>query len=267
MSARSRSLIVCYHGVSDTWDHQLAVRTRAFERQLRSILFRGYEPVTAATAISGDRKFLHVTFDDAFKNVVNGLPVLERLKIPSTVFACADYANDGRPLDVPRLADEAVSNPEHLATMTWDDLRALAERGVEVGSHTLTHRSLPGLSDHELDRELRESRALIEDQLGRPCRYFAYPWGEHDDRVRTATETAGYEAAFALRGGADWRDPYALPRIDIYRKDHLVRATLKTSVARPAGSGLRRLLNRSSAFMAALSPCVVSSCMALDVFV
>ena len=223
-----------------------------------------YEPVTAATAISGDRKFLQVTFDDAFKNVVNGLPVLERLKIPSTVFACADYANDGRPLDVPRLADEAVSNPEHLATMTWDDLRALAERGVEVGSHTLTHRACPGSPITSLIASFASHGHSIQDQLGRPCRYFAYPWGEHDDRVRTATETAGYEAAFALRGGADWRDPDALPRIDIYRNDHLVRATLKTSVARPAGSGLQRLLRRSSVLMVGPSPCVVSTCMALD---
>jgi peptidoglycan/xylan/chitin deacetylase (PgdA/CDA1 family) len=244
MSRRSRGLILCYHGVSDTWEHQLAVRPGAFERQLRSLLFRGYRPVPTAEAVRGGGKFLHVTFDDGYKNVTNALPALERLSIPSTLFACADYAVDGRPLDVPRLVVEAAAHPEHLATLTWDELRALADRGVEIGSHTLTHPRLPDLSDGELQRELADSRERIEAEIDRPCRYLAYPYGQHDERVRAATRGAGYEAAFALRNGADAREPYALPRIDLYRKDHLLRAMLKTSFVMPVGSRLIRLLDR-----------------------
>ena len=115
----------------------------------------------------------------------------------------------------------------------FDAFKALAEQ--------------PTLSDAELDHELRESRRLFEAELARPCRYLAYPWGEHDERIRAATRRAGYDAAFALRRGADGRDPYAVPRIDIYRKDHLLRAILKTSMVQPAGSGLLRLLQRSNA--------------------
>ena len=65
--------------------------------------------------------------------------------------------------------------------MTWDELRALAERGVEIGSHTLTHPHLPLLSDEELLRELGDSREQFEAELNRPCRYLAYPYGENDD--------------------------------------------------------------------------------------
>jgi peptidoglycan/xylan/chitin deacetylase (PgdA/CDA1 family) len=231
-------MILCYHGVSDAWEHALAVRPSALERQLQALLRRGYRPTTAETALQGGRKVLHVTFDDAFRNVGSAIPALERLGVPATVFVCADYASDGRPLQVPRLAEEAKAHPEHLATMTWDQLRGLAERGFEIASHTMTHENLPTLSDAELERELRESKQLIETELGRACRYLAYPWGEHDDRVRAATRKAGYEAAFALRGGANGGDRYAVPRIDLYRKDHLVRAMLKTSFVQPAGSRL-----------------------------
>ena len=140
------------------------------------------------------------------------------------------------------LASEAIAHPEHLATLHWDELRALAERGVEIGSHTLTHARLPTLSDSELRRELQESRMLFEAELGRPCRYIAYPWGEHDNRVRTATRAAGYEAAFALRAGADSQDPYALPRIDIFRKDHLLHTIVKTSFLMPVAWRLRQRL-------------------------
>lgn len=240
-------MILCYHAVSDSWDHPLAVRPLAFERQLRTLLYRGYRAVTASQSVHARGRFLHVTFDDGYKNTRNALPALERLGIPSSIFACADYAADGRPLDVPRLAGEAAAHPEHLATLTWDELRALAERGVEIGSHTLTHARLPTLSDSDLRCELRESRMLFETELGRPCRYIAYPWGEHDKRVRTATRAAGYEAAFALRAGADARDPYALPRIDIFREDYLLRTIVKTSFLMPVAWRVRRIVSRSEA--------------------
>ena len=147
---------------------------------------------------------------------------------------------------MPRLVAEAAAHPEHLATMTWDELRALAERGVEIGSHTITHPHLPDLTDGELERELAESRELIEAELDRPCRYIAYPYGEHDPRVRTAVSAAGYEAAFALGDGAQLGDRFALPRIDLYRNDHLLRATLKTSFIKPVGSRLLKLVNRNA---------------------
>ena len=34
-------------------------------------------------------------------------------------------------------------HPEELATMTWNERRAVAERGIGIGSHTLTHPHLP----------------------------------------------------------------------------------------------------------------------------
>jgi peptidoglycan/xylan/chitin deacetylase (PgdA/CDA1 family) len=141
-------------------------------------LRRGYRPVGAADAVAGGAKLLHVTFDDAFNSVADAVPILERLGIPATVFACSGYADDGRPLDVPELARFVEAEPQHLATMDWDALRGLAERGVEIGSHTVTHAHLMRLSDAELDHELRESRGRCEAELARPCRFIAYPFGE-----------------------------------------------------------------------------------------
>lgn len=135
-----------------------------------------------------------------------------------------------------------------MATMTWAELAALSERGVEVGSHTLTHPHLPRLSDEELRRELVESRERLQDKLGRSCRYLAYPFGDDDERVHRAAERAGYEAAFALRATADPFDRYAIPRVDIYRKDTLLHTTLKTSLARRpavAAASWVRALSRS----------------------
>jgi peptidoglycan/xylan/chitin deacetylase (PgdA/CDA1 family) len=243
-----RPLVLCYHSVSYGWDHALAVTPRAFERQLRSLLRRGYRPLASGDLLRGPRRGLHVTFDDAYRSVLGAVPTLRRLGLPATVFVSTAFADaGGRPLDVPELAEAAAAQPDELATMSWDELRTIVGDGVEIGSHTVSHAHLPRLSDAELDRELGEGRARVEDEIGRPCRFFAYPYGEHDERVQDAVRRAGYKAAFALAAGADRANPYALPRIDLYRRDSLLRATLKTSFVKPHGSALLQRLRAGSA--------------------
>jgi peptidoglycan/xylan/chitin deacetylase (PgdA/CDA1 family) len=222
-------LVLCYHAVSDDWQHVLAVRPRAIRDQLHALLRRGYAPATAEEITAGEGRRLHVTFDDAYRSVATVLPELERLGVFCTIFACADYAHDGRPLAVPELAAEADAHPAELATMTVDQLRDLAERGIEIGSHTSTHAHLTQLSETELELELSGSRARLEDELGQRCRFLAYPYGEHDARVRAAARSAGYEAAFALRSQGPLIDPFAVPRVGIYRGDSRLRSRLKTS--------------------------------------
>jgi peptidoglycan/xylan/chitin deacetylase (PgdA/CDA1 family) len=226
---RFQPLVLCYHAVSESWPHLLSVTPRAFARQLHSLVLRGYRPVSAAAALAGNGRAFHVTFDDAFTSIANALPTLERLRVPATVFACPSYADDGRPLAVPELAAEAAAYPNELSTMTWDELRDLSDRNVVIGSHTLSHAHLTQLSDTELDRELRESRERIEAELGRPCPFVAYPYGDDDDRVHRAARAAGYEAGFAAPGRLVPPSVHALPRVGVFRRDGLIRVTLKTT--------------------------------------
>lgn len=212
---------------------------RQLERQLRLLTRLGHRPASAADAADG-RPGLHVTFDDAYANVESALPVLESLGLSASVFACSSYADDGRPLAIPELAGEASRHPQELATMDWDALRGLAERGVEIGSHTVSHAHLTRLGDEELARELRTSKERIEEELRRPCAYLAFPYGEEDGRVRAAARAAGYDAAFALPGRSRPRDRFAIARVGVYRRDGAARFLLKASGAyEPAGALLR----------------------------
>lgn len=243
MSARFRSLVLCYHAVSERWQHALAIPEQTLERQVRLLLRRGFRPASLREAATGARRVLQVTFDDAYVSVGRVLPTLERLGVRSTLFVCSGYADDGRPLAVPELADDAAALPGELATMAWDELAGWAERGVEIGSHTVSHPHLTQLADAELERELRESRERIEERLSRPCPYVAYPYGDDDERVHAAARRAGYEGAFALPGREQPVDPFALPRVGIYRKDTLPRMTAKTTawLRRPAVTALTRM--------------------------
>jgi len=216
-----RSVVLCYHAVSPTWVHRLCIDPDLLLRQVRVL-----------------RRFarVHVTFDDAFRSIESVLPKLRDLGVLVTVFICSGYADrGGAPLLVPELESADRDDLEGLLTMSWDDLRRLGASGVALGSHTVTHAHLTRVEDTELGRELSESKQRIEDELGRSCRLLAYPYGEHDERVRTAARNAGYERAFGLREPRG--DPFALPRVDLYRRHTVLRTLVRVanfSLSRPA---------------------------------
>jgi peptidoglycan/xylan/chitin deacetylase (PgdA/CDA1 family) len=216
-------------------------------RQLEVLLGRGFRPADLPDALGfGNRRLLHVTFDDAFASVAQAVPVLQQLGIPFTVFVCTDFADRGRPLDIPELESQVRDYPGELATMDWAQLARLPADLVEIGSHTVSHAHLTRLADDQLTRELTESRQRIENQLGRPCRYLAYPFGEEDRRVRAAACEAGYVAAFALPGNPGRRDDYAIPRLGLYAHDTPARTAIKVSWPGRRVSLMRRRVRRKA---------------------
>lgn len=223
-------LVLCYHGASAEWDTGLSIDPSEIERQVSELVARGYRGVAAHELEDRRGRLLHVTFDDAYRSVERVLPALERLGVPATVFVCTALADEGRAVEIPELAAERHAFAAELLTLDWNRLRELAERGVEIGSHSRTHAHLTELSDRELASELDGSRAEIEDALGRPCRLLAYPFGEHDARVRAAAAGAGYDAAFGLPGRIVPLDRFALPRVGVYRRDTPRRVRLKASL-------------------------------------
>jgi peptidoglycan/xylan/chitin deacetylase (PgdA/CDA1 family) len=110
--------------------------------------------------------------------------------------------------------------------MTWDHVRALANAGMDVESHTKSHRVLQTLGRHELHDELAGSKHELEKQIGRKVHAVAYPVGRrvaHITAIREAVQDAGYRLGFTNASGASriWPRPFAnmLPtdRFDVRR--------------------------------------------------
>jgi peptidoglycan/xylan/chitin deacetylase (PgdA/CDA1 family) len=243
-------LVLCYHAASATWDDALSIPPETILGTVRRLLRRGYRGVTTADAAAPGRgRRLHVTFDDAYRSIAETATELVGMGVGVTVFACSGYADTGAPLAVPELAAEAEAHPTELATMTWDELATLARSGVTIGSHTVSHAHLPALSLEEITREIDASRAAIQQRLGIECETIAYPFGEHDERVRAAARAAGYQTAFALARSGEF-DVYAVPRVDLYRRDGTFVTRLKTGAARRPlvtlldATGVRRTTRR-----------------------
>lgn len=101
--------------------------------------------------------------------------------------------------------------------MTKAEVRALHERGHEIGSHTESHPILTGLDDAQLAHELRASKRALADWTGADVRGFCYPNGTYDDRVVRAVAEAGYVHACGTQSGLNLpgADPLRLVRVPI----------------------------------------------------
>ncbi|HXX68223.1 MAG TPA: polysaccharide deacetylase family protein [Polyangiaceae bacterium] len=141
--------------------------------------------------------------------------------------------------EVERAADVCLSSDEERGLadaliMTWDHVAALRAAGMDVQSHTHTHRVLQTLGPGELDRELRVSRALLERVLGAPVRAVSYPVGRSvrtSPEIVLAVQAAGYELGFSNGTGVNGIrsfDPFDVRRVAMDRSmpDSLFRATL-----------------------------------------
>jgi peptidoglycan/xylan/chitin deacetylase (PgdA/CDA1 family) len=104
--------------------------------------------------------------------------------------------------------------------MTWDDARALAAAGIELGGHTVSHEILSRLDRASAEREVSGSRAALERALAVESASFAYPFGRRWDYNRDAKEVvraAGFASAATTHAGTNTAasDRYELKRIMI----------------------------------------------------
>jgi len=215
-------LVLCYHALSHDWQADLSVTPARFAEQLTYLSDHGYRGVTFTEALTGklDGPCVAITFDDGYvSNYELARPILADHGMPATVFVPTDYLGGG-PMSWPGI-DRWIGTPseDELRPMSWNQARTLHSEGWELGSHTLSHPRLTEVPDEQLDRELTESRAVLERELGAPCTSLAFPYGDHDQRVIDATARAGYEVAGTLPTRTDVSSVLAWPRIGIYNAD------------------------------------------------
>lgn len=206
--------ILMYHRI-DALTSRLAPITRRltvtpadFAAQMRWLRGRGFHALTEERLLAAlehgatlPRRPILVTFDDGYRDVLGkAAPVLHRLRIPATAFVITG-----------RISGHDTS------FLTWGGLRSLERDGVEIGSHTVTHRELTTLGNSEALGELVASRKALEAQLGRPVPWLAYPAGAEDARIVALARGAGYALAMTTHPGTtqDGRDPLGLHRIEV----------------------------------------------------
>lgn len=109
--------------------------------------------------------------------------------------------------DMPR---GIMMRPEHI--------RQLSRVGMEVGGHTMRHPILTRIGDADAATEIADGKRALEEILGHPVRYFAYPNGvphrDYDRRHVQMVKDIGFNAAVTTSSGSvtGSSDLFQLPR-------------------------------------------------------
>lgn len=196
-------------GVRFLFYHDMQASERAaFERQLAGLRNSGdlVGPSDALGILAGGGGGRHIclTFDDGCRGAFDhALPILAERGIPAIFFIVAGWIDEGRS-----------------GVIGWDMARRLHAAGMDVGSHSMTHRRLAVLDHDDAAAELALSRRRIEMELRSPCLHFACPWGQPDadynrDREPQLARDAGYLSFFTTipHRAVPGCPPWALPRI------------------------------------------------------
>ena len=101
--------------------------------------------------------------------------------------------------------------------LSWPQIAEMQRAGLAFQSHSHDHVVLVGLPAAALERQLRDSKRLLEDRLGAPVDFLAAPYGLLDRRVVRAAREVGYRAV-----GTSWNWPArpgakTMSRIAVYR--------------------------------------------------
>ena len=147
-----------------------------------------------------------VTIDDSDAGIAShAWPILKRHGIPAVAFIIAGE----------------MGQPGRLAAC---QVRKLAEEGLAIGSHSLTHPSMARIGWERARDEAVRSRQQLEEVVGRPVTAFAYPYGtraDFDAEVAVILGTAGYDCAFTSQHGTirPGLPRLTLPRIKVEAGD------------------------------------------------
>jgi peptidoglycan/xylan/chitin deacetylase (PgdA/CDA1 family) len=276
--------VLVYHGVRGDdwpartmrheWAHVRAHRLDAHCRELRQlctpISLSDWQAIAGGQARAPERPVL-VTFDDGYRSVLRyALPILERYRIPATIFVCTDpverrerlwfdavaevfgeaTSEGAKYLDYDSwraLADDAamaagIDDPH--AVLTIAELQSLASHPlITVGAHTASH---PILARAPLDvqrAEIVKSRATLATWLGRPVDAFAYPNGrrglDYGEDTIEAVGDAGFTAAFSVNDAfaGPWNRRLDNPRFMMHEAITGAELAHRLAVSWPRGEG------------------------------
>ena len=204
--AGQRPPILMYHYIrgvdqgSDPLGYELSLAPELFEAQMAWLHEQGYRTMrmdAVARCIANGAcpaRAVALTFDDGYADAFTAaLPALQRYGFTATFY----------------IVSGMVGQPGYVS---WEQLAALRDAGMEIGAHTIDHYDLTTLDPVESERQIVQSKIDLEHALGISIASFCYPTGLYNWSVAEQTRAAGYLSATTTRWDDDYSDLMALPR-------------------------------------------------------
>lgn len=209
-----QATVFVYHRFGDVRHPSTNTSLPEFRAHLAALRSGGYTVLPLGEIVSRLRRgeplperCVAITVDDAFRSFLTGaMPLLREYRYPVTLFV-----NTGE-----------VAGPDYL---NWEELRRLAEEGVEIGNHSAAHGYL--LDRHRNESaadwrqravaDIRTAQEELTTRLGQAPQLFAYPYGEFSRELIEVVQELGFAGAVGQQSGVigHGQDLYTLPRFPV----------------------------------------------------
>jgi peptidoglycan/xylan/chitin deacetylase (PgdA/CDA1 family) len=231
-----------YHNVGWEPNDRGTITPEELAAQWRTLVSLGFRNVTMAwvrEAVLGERPLqgrnCAITFDDGRSGVVEqGLGILQEFGWTATVYLVPGFLGQTRHFSYAKVPPTWIAEREFETStavraryMRETDVAQWLEHGHSIGSHTMSHQHLPGLSPEQLGTEIEPAARSVERLAGNVpgSTDFAYPYGEYNLDVAGVVAGEHRSAVTTVQGAvrADGR-VFEISRFDPgRRRDELVR--------------------------------------------
>ena len=210
--ARPQVPILCYHQIRD-WrgsDSKGAkdyiIPVASFKEQMQMLADSGYHTVLPdqvyaylTTGAPLPKKPVMLTFDDGdLDQYTVAVPELEKHGFKGAFF----------------IMTVAIGRHGKQPYMDKTQIKDLSDRGHLIGAHTWDHHNVKKYQGEDWKIQIEEPKAKLEAIIGKPVKYFAYPFGLWSKPVLPEIQKRGYAAAFTLADKRDDQMPlYTIRRI------------------------------------------------------
>ncbi|WP_349644346.1 polysaccharide deacetylase family protein [Campylobacter sp. RM15925] len=181
-----------YHRFNDPRHPSTNISNENLREQFEFFKNNGYEVVPLSKLVEALKKseeipdkWVVLTVDDGYKSFYeNGLPIFIEYGYP---FALMVYVE--------------ASAKKYGDFMTFEQIKEAAKYG-EIGYHSYGHLHMVGLSNDRLRYDFEDGIRIFEKHMGYKPKYFAYPYGEYNDKIRNMSVEYGLEVLLAQNSSA-----------------------------------------------------------------
>ena len=218
--AKKQVPVICYHRIEYGRNDEYTVTPATFEAHMKALADSGYHSISPDEYYNYlvfnktlPEKPIMITFDDSrTEHATIGAPVMEKYGFKGVFFIMTITYNKKN-------------------YMTTDQIASLAKAGHSIGLHSWDHtRATKYDNDSILNKNIIEPRKKLEEIIGQPVNYFAYPYGLTDD-MATKRMNDYFNISFILSTKQDSVYPLQTVRRMIapeWKPQSLLRAMNKT---------------------------------------
>jgi len=205
----SKIPILGYHSFTVKESTEFKMNINKFESQMKYLYDHNYKTISPDELYNIyqnkkiPKKTIMITFDDGYQsNYELALPILKKYNLKATIFI---------------IGYNTISNRD--TYMNIDTINKIKEEypNITIASHSynLHEDGVIGKNRNELIKDFNKMKEVID------TKYFAYPYGLHNEEVENILKEEGYKLAFTFGPSKEHRrfslkdSAYEIPRLNI----------------------------------------------------